>query len=146
MKAGHDLKSAPVLYNIGQRIWVYTQKTQKGLSKKLLHRWLGPYRIVQRLSPVTFQLRNSANRLVAAPVLVNCIKPFYDANDRPVEPPSEAIDQDFTLKEDEIPEDSFQTTSDSPAHNRQDGTPEIDVTPHDESNLTIQVSIKLSEF
>ncbi len=101
MKARYDLKSAPVLYQIGQRIWVYTPKTQKGLSKKLLHRWHGPYRIVQRLSPVTFKLCNSANRLVAAPVHVNRIKPFYDANDRPIEPPSEAIDDDFSLKEDE---------------------------------------------
>ena len=55
-----------------------------GLSKKLLHHWHGPYRIVKQLSPVNFKLRNSANRLVAAPVHVNRMKLYYDAKDRPM--------------------------------------------------------------
>ena len=49
-------------------VWVFTPKTRKGLSKKLLHHWHGPYRIMKQLSPVNFKLRNSANRLVATPV------------------------------------------------------------------------------
>ena len=74
MKARYDLKAAPVEYKIGQRVWVFTPKTRKGLSKKLLHRWHGPYRIVKQLSPVNFKLRNAANRLVATPVHVNRMK------------------------------------------------------------------------
>jgi hypothetical protein len=110
MKARYDLNSKPESYKIGQRVWVYTPKTQKGLSNKLLHRWHGPYRIVTKLSPVNFKLRNSSNRLTSTPVHVNRMKLFYDANDRPIEPPSDSLDDNFTLREDEIPDDSFENT------------------------------------
>ena len=68
MKGHYALEAAPAQYQIGQRVWVFTPKTRKGLSKKLLHHWHGPYRIMKQLSPVNFKLRNSANRLVATPV------------------------------------------------------------------------------
>jgi hypothetical protein len=38
------------------------------------------------------------------------MKLFYDANDRPIEPPDDSLDDNFTLREDEIPDDSFETT------------------------------------
>ena len=108
MKERYDLKAAPAQYQIGQRVWVFTPKTRKGLSKKLLHHWHGPYCIVKQLSPVNFQLRNSVNRLVAAPVHVNRMKLYYDAKDRPIEPPAVLTDNDdFSLTEDELPVDSF---------------------------------------
>ena len=68
MKGHYALEAAPAQYQIGQRVWVFTLKTRKGLSKKLLHHWHGPHRIMKQLSPVNFELRNSANRLVATPV------------------------------------------------------------------------------
>ena len=74
MKERYDLKAVPAQYQIGQRVWVFTPKTHRGLSKKLLHHWHGPYHIVKQLSLVNFQLRNSANRLVSAPVHVNRMK------------------------------------------------------------------------
>ena len=36
------------------------------------------------------------------------MKPFYDTNDRPIEPPNTISTDNFCLNEDEIPEDSFQ--------------------------------------
>ena len=108
MKERYDLKAVPNPYKIGQRVWVYIPKTQKGLSKKLLHHRHGPFRIVKKIPPVNFKLRNSANRLAAAPVHVNRMKPFYDTNDRPIEPPNSISTDNFCLNEDEIPEDSFQ--------------------------------------
>ena len=111
MKERYDLKAVPNSNKIGQRIWVYTPKTREGLSKKLLHHWHGPFCIVKKISPVNFKLRNSANRLVAAPVHVNRITPFYDTNDRPIKPPNSISTDNFCLNEDEIPEDSFQVES-----------------------------------
>jgi transposase InsO family protein len=108
MKERYDLKTAPVPFTIGQRVWVFTPKTRKGLSKKLLHRWHGPYRIVEKLSPVNFRLRTAANRLVSVPVHANRMKPYFDANDRPIEPPPDYTDSDtFALAEAELPVDSF---------------------------------------
>ena len=84
------------------------QKLAKDCQKNLLHRWHGPYRIVQQLSSVNFKLRNSANRLVSTPVHVNRMKLYFDAKDRPIEPPAVLNENDdFSLTENELPVDSF---------------------------------------
>ena len=57
MKDYYDQKTKEPVFEVGQLVWVYTPRTRKGLSKKLMHNWLGPYRIVEKLSPVLFKLR-----------------------------------------------------------------------------------------
>ena len=52
----YDQKTKEPVFEVGQRVWVYTPRTRKGLSKKLMHNCLGPYRIVEKLSPVHFKL------------------------------------------------------------------------------------------
>ena len=83
MKEQYDRTSKPVPFDIGCKVWVYTPKWKKGLSKKLMHNNHGPYRIVARLSPVHFRLRTMENRPVAVPVHANRMKPYFDPNDRP---------------------------------------------------------------
>ena len=56
MKDYYDQKTKEPVFEVGQRVWVYTPRTRKGLSKKLMHNWLGPYRIVEKLSPVKFKV------------------------------------------------------------------------------------------
>ena len=65
----------------------FPPKTIKGLSRKLMHSWHGPYRLVHKLTPVTFELRTQTNKLLKAPVHVNRMKPFGDPTDRPVGEP-----------------------------------------------------------
>ena len=75
-----------------------------------MHHWHGPYRIVKQLSPVNFQLRDTINRLVSTPVHVNRMKLYYGAKDRPIKPPPVNDDDDkFSLTEDELPPDSFES-------------------------------------
>ena len=62
MKDYYDQKTKEPVFEVGQRVWVYTPRTRKGLSKKLMHNWLGPYRIVEKLSPVHFKLRTIAKK------------------------------------------------------------------------------------
>ena len=58
MKDYYDRNSKQPVFEVVQRVWVYTPKTKKGLSKKLLHmNWFGPYRIVEHSSPVYFRLK-----------------------------------------------------------------------------------------
>ena len=71
MKHYYDQNSAPVSFDIGSKVWVYTPKTRKGLSKKLAHNYHGPYRVVKKLSPVHFRLRTLDNRPVSVPVHAN---------------------------------------------------------------------------
>ena len=49
MKDYYDQKTKEAVFEVEQRVWVYTPRTRKGLSKELMHNWLGPYRIVEKL-------------------------------------------------------------------------------------------------
>ena len=67
-------------------MWIYTPKTKKGLSKKLLHNWYGSYRIVKQLSPAHYQVRTCDNKSVRISVYSNCMKRYFNPTARPIEP------------------------------------------------------------
>ena len=50
MKDYYDQNTKEPVFEVGQRVWVYTSRTRKGLSKKLIHNWLVPYRIAEKFS------------------------------------------------------------------------------------------------
>ena len=106
MKAQYDKNAAPVPFDVGMRVWVYTPKNRKGLSKKLAHNYHGPYRIVSQLSPVHFKLHTMDNRPVSVPVHANRMKLYYDPADRPVRVP--ILPEDTSdLSDVDLPPDSF---------------------------------------
>lgn len=96
-------------YVEGSKVWVYVPKTYKGLSKKLLHNYHGPYWVVKKLSPVRFRLRTCSNRPVSSIVHANRMKPFVDPRDWPLAPPPD-IDDDLCLEDQDLPSDSFIAT------------------------------------
>ena len=108
MKEYYDRNSKQPVFEVGQRVWVYTPKTKKGLSKKLLHRWFGPYRIVEQSSPVHYRLRTATNKNVTFAVHANRMKPYYDPDLRPIDPPSVDDPSEPYLEESDIPEDCFE--------------------------------------
>lgn len=107
MKDYYDRNAKDPQFEVGQKVWVYTPRTKKGLSKKLLHNWLGPYRIVEKSSPVHFRLRTDTNKKVTFAVHANRMKPFLDPSLRPIDPPL-FVDPDHPdLDESDIPENIF---------------------------------------
>ena len=54
MKLQYDKHTAPVPFDIGSKVWVYTPKNRKGLSKKLAHNYHGPYRVTAKIIAGTF--------------------------------------------------------------------------------------------
>ena len=62
MKDCYDRNAKDPEFEVGEKVWFYTPRTEKGLSKKLLHNWLGPYRIVEKSSPVHFRLRTDTDK------------------------------------------------------------------------------------
>ena len=108
MKDYYDQKTKEPVFEVGQRVWVYTPRTRKGLSKKLMHNWLGPYRIVEKLSPVHFKLRTVANKKVAFSCHANRMKPFVDPNQRPIDSPLFDDPAEPYLDESDIPKDCFE--------------------------------------
>ena len=87
MKALYDRTAQDPEYEVGQRVWVFTPTRQKGLSPKLMSRWHGPFRIIEKLSQVHFRLRTLDNDLVTTTVHANRMKPYNDPDDRLIEPP-----------------------------------------------------------
>ena len=114
MKAHYDARSKSPDFSEGDKVWVFTPKTYKGLSRKLLHNYHGPYRIVEKLSPVHYRLRTCTNKPVSTTVHANRMKLFVDPNERPIVPP-DTIDDDMPfLAPDDLPEESFETAGDPP--------------------------------
>ena len=111
MKDYYDQKTKEPVFEVGQRVWVYTPRTRKGLSKKLMHNWLGPYRIVEKLSPVHFKLRTITNKKVAFSCHANRMKPFVDPNLRPIDPPPFDDPAEPYIQESDIPKDCFEPIS-----------------------------------
>ena len=83
----------------GDKVWVYTPRNIKGLSSKLLHKWHGPYRILNQTSPVNFQI-SITGRQVPVIIHVNRLKKYYDQSKRPqADPPalSDSVDSELLL-------------------------------------------------
>lgn len=110
VKAHYDRIATDRNFVVGQKVWVYTPKTKKGLSKKLLHFWHGPFRLIEKKSFCHFMVRNMSNNRVNFAVHVNRMKPFVDPNERPIEPPEEEVDEPY-LDLCDIPNDSFDNTT-----------------------------------
>lgn len=132
MKDYHDRNAVPLKYSVGQRVWVYTPKNRKGLSKKLAHNYHGPYRIVQFLSPVHCILRATDNRRISTTVHITRLKPYVDPSTRPIRQPPEEVYEPF-LTEDDMPADSFlpaQPEPSSPPPDTAHGNTEPNVSTH----------------
>ncbi|CAB3997885.1 Retrovirus-related Pol poly from transposon, partial [Paramuricea clavata] len=107
MKARYDRSACESKFMLGDRVWVYTPKTKKGLSRKLMHHWHGPFRIIEKCSPVHFKLRTCDNRLVSITVHANRMKPYYDPDSRPQTPPNIEMPDEPPIPEDELPDDAL---------------------------------------
>ena len=52
----YDKGREEVTYQLDDLVWVYYPIRRKGLSESLMHRWLGPYRVLRRIRANTYQL------------------------------------------------------------------------------------------
>ncbi|CAB4035677.1 Hypothetical predicted protein [Paramuricea clavata] len=114
MKARYDRSACEPKFMLGDRVWVYTPKTKKGLSRKLMHHWHGPFRIIEKCSPVHFKLRTCDNRLVSITVHANRMKPYYFPDLRPQTPPNIEMPDEPPIPEDELPNDAL--ADNTPVH------------------------------
>ena len=76
-----------------------------------MHNWLGPYRIVEKLSPVHYKLRTITNKKVAFSCHANRMKPFVDPNLRPIDPPPFDDPAHPYINKSDIPKDCFEPIS-----------------------------------
>ena len=104
MKTYYDRNSQTPTYDIGEQVWVFTLKTKKGLSKKLMHHWDGPYRIVKKLSPSHYIVKVCSGHKVSSTVHFNRMKPYCAPDERPTAPPEGELDASLLEDEDVIQE------------------------------------------
>lgn len=81
-KRRYDEKHRPVCYSIDDLVWVFTPIRKVGLSEKLLKRYFGPYRVIRKLSDVTYEVealdQNNKRRSCKDKVHVLRMKPYND--------------------------------------------------------------------
>jgi transposase InsO family protein len=59
----NEVESLPQ-FNIGDEVLLYDPTTQKGLSRKLVQRWKGPYIIIEKHSDVTYAIMKDGRKQV----------------------------------------------------------------------------------
>eukprot|EP00794_Sanderia_malayensis_P010392 gene10392-11474_t len=130
VKKYYDQRATDPDFTVGDKVWVYTPKVPKGLTKKLKHLWHGPYRISQQLSAVHFQLSTFDNRRVTTKVHANRLKLFYDRATRPIGIITNDVLDEYLSPED-MPTDSF----DDPSNSLVPKEPTVAVIPEETSIL-----------
>ena len=141
MKDRYDRSAREPQFMLGDRVWVYTPKT-KGLSRKLMHHWHGPFRVVEKCSPVHFKLHTCDNRLVSITVHANRMKPYHDPNSRPQIPPSIELQDTLPIPEEELPDDAFADDEPVPEHNTDQPVPTNTSDAEDSETYNIERIIK----
>ena len=113
MKLLYDRSATATTFEPGEKVWIFTPKTRKGLSRRLLFNWHGPYRVIKRLSPVHYLLRTASNNRVTSAVHVNRMKLFFDPDDRPIQGPTDGDVPEPYLFERDLPDDSFEASTET---------------------------------
>ena len=83
-----DKRSQVPKFQPTERVWLYCTKVTVGKAPKLHRKWVGPYYITQLGPHHTFKVRNCAtNKEVKSLVNGVRLKPYYDPENRPTNPP-----------------------------------------------------------
>lgn len=82
-KARHDVSSGAPTYAAGSLVWLWTPSSTPGLSSKLQAKYEGPYRVIERTSPVNYvvepvTLPTDRRRRGRETVHIQRLKPYYD--------------------------------------------------------------------
>jgi hypothetical protein len=107
-----------VEYEIGMKIWLYVPQKKKGLAKKLLKPWKGPFKVIAKKSPVTYEIQDLVNKKLRQIVHVDRMKPYVKPDIMPEEEPR-LPEEDS----DEEPELESQTKED--ADLKEEGRPQV---------------------
>ena len=97
-----DKRSQEPKFQPAERVWLYCTKVAVGKAPKLHRKWVGPYYITQLGPHHTFKVRNcSTNKEVKSLVNGIRLKPYYDPDNRPTNPPvgMEDINEELDAEE-----------------------------------------------
>ena len=58
-KRNYDKRTNDETFTVGQFVWLRNDSRKKGVSPKLTNRWDGPFRVITKLSNVTYRIQRS---------------------------------------------------------------------------------------
>ncbi|GMF34022.1 unnamed protein product [Phytophthora fragariaefolia] len=108
-------ESPKSLFEPGDRVWLYMERVKPGLTKKLAHRWHGPFRVKRKVEEYAYELELpdiSGYRFYPV-VHVSRLKPVKELGGRPKVPLTRELTDEARLVFDEelLPEDSWEPDS-----------------------------------
>ena len=74
-KAFYDQKVYGKPYMPGDLVWLYSLVPQKGTSRKLYHAWTGPFKVVKKISDVTYRIQQQQGKRTRKIVHFDRLKP-----------------------------------------------------------------------
>ena len=102
-KYQYDKRSKVPDYSPAQRVWLYCTKVPPGKAPKLHRKWVGPYYITMVDPNHTFRLQNvKTNAEIRSLVNAMRLKPYFDSEDRPTNPPEQLVDNEDELDPEEL--------------------------------------------
>ena len=104
-----DKRSQEPKFQPADRVWLYCTKVAPGKAPKLHRKWAGPYYITMLGPNHTYKVRNCAtNKEVKSLINGVRLKPYYDPEDRPTNPPAgfENMEEELNAEEiaDQVPQ------------------------------------------
>lgn len=82
-KDGYDQTHNNIEYQVGDYVMLYKPRPQVDKSKRFLHYYVGPYKILQKLSPINYQvthatkIRPTGSEDLTETVHISRLKPYY---------------------------------------------------------------------
>ncbi|POM59995.1 hypothetical protein PHPALM_31199 [Phytophthora palmivora] len=100
------------LFEPGDRVWLYMERVKPGLTKKLAHRWHGPFRVKRKVEEFAYELElpdRSGYRFYSV-VHVSRLKVVNEFGSRPKSRLTSEVTEETRLDFDEelLPEDSWE--------------------------------------
>ena len=100
-----SMASPPPVFKPGDYVWMKFMRPMSTGSQKFVHKWSGPYEVMERVAPVTYRIKIPAadNRRALTYVLhVNRLKAFRGREGESIPPPALDADTNEQLLQQEV--------------------------------------------
>ena len=144
-KYHYDKRAKVPDYRPAQRVWLYCTKVPMGKAPKLHRKWVGPYYITVVGPNHTYRLWNvRTNAEVRSLVNAMRLKPYYDPEDRPTNPPDPLLDNEDEFDPEEL-EQIIRNRNNTNGGNQNQNAENIEGRQRPETHEKKQKSVRTNE-
>jgi hypothetical protein len=84
----YDKGRREVIYDMGDKVWLFIYKMKPGCSRKFAERWSGPWRVIQRTGPMNYKISSTRGKELEQHVNVRRLKPYVTLERKPEAEPA----------------------------------------------------------